>query len=132
MANSRMFEVAEQLLIRAKEGKLVWHGSPGVAAFLVRLDDLTLLIARLSWMPGPPPAPPGLTKLPKLPDLRKVSTYGFRLELLDGTGAVVGKLFSTPGDPEHKVLREIYEIAESGQPDIEGNIDKALEYLKRS
>jgi hypothetical protein len=125
-----MFEVAEQLLKRAKEGKLIWDKGLRGDAFMVRLPDSTLVISRLSWLPGPPPKPPGLPKLPELPDLRKVSTYGFRLELFDENGAMVGSLASTLGDPEHKVLRDIYEIAESSQPDIEENINKALDYLK--
>ena len=43
---------------------------------------------------------------------------------------MIGSLAATAGDPEHKVLRDIYELAEGVESDIDARIDKALEYLK--
>jgi hypothetical protein len=122
-----MIELAEQLLKRAREGSFAWEKAAGKDSYMVHFPDMAVAIARLSWLPGPPPAPPGL---PSPPDLRRISAYGFRLELFDESGAMIGSLAATAGDPEHKVLRDIYELAEGTYTDIDGSIDKALEYLR--
>ena len=77
--------------------------------------------------------------LPSLPDLRSISAYGYRLELFDEGGTMIGSMSATGGDPQHKVLREIYELAEGTydvpegkEGDLEVGINKALDYLKRS
>lgn len=127
MAGSRMIELAEQLSKRARDGKVTFEKAPGEDSYRVRFPDMAVVIARLSWLPAPPPPPPGF---PPLPDLRRVSTYGFRLELFDDeSGAMIGSLAATTGDPEHKVLRDIYQIAEGAESDVEAKIDKALKYL---
>lgn len=50
---------------------------------------------------------------------------------------MIGSLAATGGDPEHKLLREIYELAEGFYEVPEGKvhqteagIDKALKYLQ--
>ena len=134
MATSRIVEVADQLLQRAKAGKVPWQKADGKDTYLVSFPEISLGISRLSWLPGPPPAPPGL---PSLPDLRSISAYGYRLELFDESGAMIGSMAATGGDPQHKVLREIFELAEGTcevpegkESDLEVGINKALEHLK--
>lgn len=127
MAGSRMIELAEKLLERAQEGNVAWSKALGKDSYMVRFPDMAVAIARLSWLPGPPSPPPGL---PSLPDLRRVTTYGFRLELFDESGAMIGSLAATAGDPEHRLLSDIYHIAEAREGNIEAKIDKALEHLE--
>jgi hypothetical protein len=130
-----MTELAERLLQKAKSGNLPWQKAQGKDAYLVSFPEVTITISRLSWLPSPPPAPPGL---PPLPDLRKISTFGYRLELFE-SGAMIGSFAATGGDPEHKLLRQIFELAEGLHEGPEGEehqtevgIDKALEYLQDS
>lgn len=136
MTALRMAQLADHLLLKAKDGNLLWVKADGKDAFMVSFPEVLIAISRLSWLPAPPPAPPGL---PRLPDLRKASTFGYRLELFDESGTMIGSLAATAGDPEHKLLREIYELAEGFHEVPEGEelqteagINKALEYLKRT
>lgn len=129
MAKMRMIEVAEQLLDRAKAGTVAWQREFGNQRYLLGFPDMAIAISRLSWLPGPPLPPPGL---PTLPDLRSLGTYGYKLELLDENGGLIESLAATVGDPEHRVLKEIYDVAEVGERSIDESIDKALSYLKNS
>ena len=129
MAKMRMIEVAEQLLGRVKAGTVAWKKDFGNQRYLLGFPDMALAISRLSWLPGPPPPPPGL---PALPDLRSLGTYGYKLELLDENGWLIESLAATVGDPEHRVLKEIYDVAAVGEQNIDASIDKALDYLKNS
>jgi len=128
MAGLHMIEVAEQLFEKARRGEVDWVGPSDNDAYYVRLPDgMSLAISRLSWLPGPPPTPPGIRQLP---DLRRVSTYGYRLELFEETGPMIGSLAATTGDPEYTTLRGIYELAEGNEDGTRDKIDKALGYLK--
>jgi len=130
MAGSHMKEVAEQLLEKARRAKLIWVGPTDQDAYYVSLPDgMSLCISRLSWLPGPPRTLPGL---PELPDLRRVSTYGYKLELFDEKGPMIGSLAGTTGDVEYTTLREIYELAENERDDTQGKLSKALDYLKQA
>ena len=128
MPGLHMIEVAEQLLEKVRREKVTWVKATDNDAYYVRLPDgMSLAISRLSWLPGPPPKPPGL---PMLPDLRKVSTYGYRLELFEEQGPMIGSLAATTGDPEYTTLRRIYELAEGEKDNAEDKIKTALNYLK--
>lgn len=125
MSGLRMRDVAEQLLEKVRRAKLPWIKATNNAAYYVPLPDgMSLNISRLSWLPGPPPG------IPELPDLRRVSTYGYRLELFDEKGPMVGSLAATAGDNEYTVLREIYEIAEGEVDNTQDKIEQALNYIK--
>ena len=88
---------------------------------------MSLSISRLSWLPGPPPKSP---RFPEFPDLRKVSTYGYRLDLFEEQGPMIGSLAATTADPEYTTLRGIYELAEGEENNAQDKIRKALDYLK--
>ena len=70
--------------------------------------------------------------IPEFPDLSRVSTYGFRLELFEETGPMIGSLAATTGDPEYTTLRGIYELAAGEGEDAQDKIGKALDYLKEA
>jgi len=128
MAGLHMKEVAEQLFETARRAELAWVGPSEHDAYYVLLPDgMSLGISRMSWLPGPPPTPQGL---PDLPDLRRVSTYGYRLELFEEKGPMIGSLAATTGDPEYTILRGIYELAQGEGDDAQVKIEKALNYLK--
>ena len=128
MAGTHMIAVAEQFLEKARHGNLAWVGPTNNDAYFVGLPDgMSLTISPMSWLPGPPLTPPGL---PELPDLRRVSTYGYRLELFDEIGPMIGSLAATVGDPEYTTLRGIYELAQDDGDDSRAKIEKALNYLK--
>jgi len=129
MAKMRMIEVAEQLLKRAKAGTVGWKKDFGDQRYLLVFPDMAFAISRLSWLPRPPLPPPGF---PTPPVLRGLGTYGYKLELLDQNGGLIESLAATVGDPEHRMLKDIYEVAEIGEQNIDASIDKALEYLKNS
>ncbi|MCH7735713.1 MAG: hypothetical protein IH961_10935 [Chloroflexi bacterium] len=128
MAGTHMIEVAEQLLEKARRGDLAWAGPTNKDAYYLRLPDgMSLAISPMSWLPGPPVTPPGL---PELPDLRRVSIYGYRLELFEEKGPMIGSLAATVGDPEYSTLLAVYELAQDDGDDSQVKIEKALNYLK--
>ncbi len=147
MAGLRMIEVAEQLLEKARREKVAWvKATYNDAYYVVLPDGMSLAITRLSWLSGPPPKPPGL---PELPDLRKATTYGYRLDLFEDQGPMIaataadpvitigyeqgpmiGSLAATAADPEYTTLRGIYELAEGEGNNVQDKIRKALDYLK--
>lgn len=130
MAGLHMKDVAEQLLEKARLAKFDWVKATNNDVYYVLLPDgMSLAISRLSWLPGPPPIPDGL---PELPDLRRVSTYGYKLELFDEKGPMISSLAATTGDPEYTTLRAIYELAEGEGDDAQDKIGKALDYLKEA
>lgn len=125
MSALRMKDVAEQLLEKVRRAKLPWVKATNNDIYYVPLPDgMSLSISRLSWLPGPPPG------IPELPDLRKVSTYGYRLELFDENGPMIGSLAASAGDHDYTVLREIYEIADGEGDNTQDKLEQALNYLK--
>ncbi len=128
MAGSHMIEVAEQLLEKLQREKVDWAPATNNDVYYTKLTDgMSLSITRLSWLPGPPSKTPILAELP---DLRKVSTYGYRLDLYEERGPMIGSLAATTADPEYSTLRGIYELAEGEEDDAQDKIKKALDYLK--
>lgn len=109
MAETRMIEVAEELLRVAREGKAPWKAR-GSGLFEVSFGDMSLVIFR-------------------------TGAADYLLKLVNDRGEDVESLYvdtSKRNNAAYALLREIFELARGEALDIEGNIDKALEYLKRS
>jgi hypothetical protein len=110
MAESRMGELASQLLGSARARRLDWHEGVTKGSYVVDFPDISLSIRDLM----------GGTFA-----LTLINDEGYEIESIQG---ISSDLF---GDTLGTVLEEIYNIARRQTFDIEGNIDKALEYLRR-
>ncbi len=109
MPESKMNEVAEQLLRQSKEHKVSWAETGSRVAYRVHFPDIALTITRVS------------SSLGEVSDMR--------LELMSDGGRVIDSLDTAHENPMHSTLNQIFEIA---QQDIrDSGIDKALNYLKR-
>jgi hypothetical protein len=109
MAETRMIELAEELLRVAKAGKASWKGR-GPGLFEVTFPNMSLVIFRSG-------------------------AADYLLKLVNDRGEDVESLYVDTGNrdkPAYPLLREIFELACGQAIDIEGDIDKALDYLKRS
>ncbi len=106
MAESKMEELAQQLLRSAKGGTIQWSEGVG-ESYGVHFPDISLLI-------------------------KDQGTGIFELTLINGVGEKVESLRSYRDYPIGQTLREIHDIARRQMSDIDGTIDKALEYLRRA
>ena len=110
MPESKMNEVAEQLLSQSKEHKVSWEEISRRGAYRVHFPDIALTITRVNTY------------------LEEVS--GMRLELMSDAGSVIDSLETKPEDSMHSILSQIFDLAQ--QEIRDSGIDKALGYLKRS
>ena len=104
MAEPRMAEVADQLLLRARARKLGWREGVSPNSYVVDFPDISLSI--------------------------KETPDKFVLTLIDDHGNEVAHIDGI-FQKTYNILEEIYNIARRQTLDIDGNIDKALEYLRR-
>lgn len=106
MEESKMGELAKQLLNSAKARKLNWEEGTRSNSYMVDFPDVTLSISA------------GHEDF-------------FTLELINQDGTVVETLsLSVSFHLGGHILEEIYDIARHHVLDVDGTIDKALEYLK--
>ena len=109
MAESRMDEVAQELLRKSKDGKLQWEESGKRGSYRVIFPDVVLAISR---------------------DFPTEEDSDLTLELISEAGRVIDSLETTPEDPMHSTLSQMFDLAQQGIRD--SGIDKALDYLKRT
>lgn len=112
MPKSRMLELAEELLSRSKDGKVLWEKRPLVDSYEVKFPDISLVISRVG------------------------SSYILNLVNAQGTTieSLVSERRATPAVEVinyFPLLKEIFELAQHQAQNVEENIDKALEYLRR-
>jgi hypothetical protein len=112
MSKSRMLELAEELLRRPKDGKVFWEKRPLLDSYEVKFPDISLVISRLG------------------------SSYILNLVNAQGTTieSLVSERRTTPAvEVIHyfPLLKEIFELAQHQAQNVEENIDKALECLRR-
>ena len=107
MAESRMVEVAEELLRRSEAGDLSWEAPFTSNFYTVNLQDISLVIFN-----------PGRDE--------------YLLTLRDYVGKEIESYHAEPGTAGFQTLAQLFEVARRQALDVEGNIDKALEYLKGS
>ena len=105
MDESKMMELAQQLLDSARTGKLAWEEGTSRYSYIVNFQDIALVIVE-----------------------RSVGVH--HLELINGDGDGIESL-RPKNIATEEILQEIYDIARRQALDIDGNINKALEYLKR-
>lgn len=106
MQESKMVELADQLLRSTRARKLDWDEGIEKNSFTVHFPDVSLSI------------------------VNSVSGF-FTLELINDEGDVIETLPSRPGNTAYDTLREIYDMARRQVLDIDGTINKAIEYLGR-
>ena len=107
---SKMVELAGQLLDSARAGKIKWSQGVGSNSYSANLPDVSLVITRR--------------------DIRPPRTYF--LELVNNEGEMIESLSPYTSEEEHNVLTEIHDLARRYVLDIDGNIDKALDYLRNA
>jgi hypothetical protein len=110
MPESRINEVARELLGQSKEDKVDWESTGIRGSYRVIFPDVALTIYRVY--------------------LDYEETSDLLLELMNETGRVIDPLEAAPEHSMHCVLAQIFDLAERHVRDA--GIDKALEYLKRS
>ena len=110
MPESRMNELAQNLLDQSNQDKIDWESTGARASYRVIFPDVVLTISRVHL------------------DIRETSDL--RLELMNETGRVLNLLETAPEDSMHSLLEQIFDLAERHVRDA--GIDKALENLKRS
>ncbi len=106
MNQSRMAELANQLVSSARRGKLVWKEGLQRNSYVVRMPEVSLTIV-------------------------DKGDFWLALELTNQQGDVVDFLSSFDDRGAEPTLREIYNIARRSVLNADQNIDKALEYLRR-
>ena len=122
----RMYELARELLRRARAGNLEWQESGYPASYKVFFPDVALTISC-----GP--------KSTSVFETEKTYYESCQLDLMGEAGKTVGSLLTTfnlyggATDQEeeemHLVLTEIFDLAAAQVQDR--SINKALEYLRR-
>ena len=107
---SKMFELARQLLASSQAGKVKWEEGINSNSYTANLPEISLIITRTSR-----------------------EDLGYRLNLIDGKGRTIESLTSEVRLPRqnHDIMREIHDLARRSVMDVDENIDKALEYLRR-
>jgi hypothetical protein len=107
MADSRMFEVAQELLRIAREGKAPWEQS-SESSYRADVRGITLRISRSA------PA-------------------DYLLTLINDKGEDVESLYVSTTDrdnPAYPVLREIFSLARGQALDVEADLQIALDLLR--
>ena len=109
MPESRMNEVAQELLSQSSGHKVSWEETSRRGSYRVVYPDVVLIISRT---------------YPTLEDSE------LSLELMGETGRVVDSLDTQPEDDMYAVLGQIFDLAEQHVREI--GINKALDYLKQT
>ena len=106
MDRERMVHLAEELLQRAKSGKIAWEVGAMRNAFGVSLPDMSIKICREGAL--------------------------YTLSLLGLDDRTIDRLYSSkPYEPEFHMLQEIYDLARGRTaPRRDDNVEKAMGYLK--
>ena len=101
-----MMHLAEELLQRARSGKISWEVGPMRNAFGVTLPDMSIMVSR----EGPL----------------------YTLSLLGEENRTIDRLYSSKAyDPAFRILQEIYDLARGRTaPRRDETVDKAVGYLK--
>ena len=101
-----MMHLAEELLQRAKSGKIAWEVGPMRNAFDVTLPDMSIKISREGAL--------------------------YTLSLLGEDKRTIDRLYSSkPYDPAFKILQSIYDLARGRTaPCQDDTVDRAVGYLK--
>ena len=110
MPESRLNEVAQQLLDQSIDHKVAWEEAGRTDSYRVFFPDIVLAISRIQ------------------PSLGRDSDL--RLELMSDAGRVIDSLETTPEGEMHSILGQIFDLAE--QHVLDAGINKALDYLKRT
>ena len=108
MDKTRMMNLAEELLERAKNGKIAWEVGLMRNAFGFSLPNMSIMISR----EGPL----------------------YTLSLLGEDQRIVDRLYSSKAyDPAFRLLQEIYDLARGRTaPRRDDTVDKAVGYLRAS
>ncbi len=114
MQQSKMIELANQLLETAQAGKVMWGEGLNSDSYRADLPNVSIVITRTQ--PDP---------------------EAYRLDLIDGKGRKIESLATDTlsyidSIPQRQALRQIHDIARRHVLDIDQNIEKALEYLRRA
>ena len=101
-----MMHLAEELLQRAKSGKIAWEGGLMRNAYGVSLPDMSIMISREGAL--------------------------YTLSLLGEDQRTIDRLYSSkPYDPAFSMLQSIYDLARGRTaPRQDDTVDKAVGYLK--
>ncbi len=112
MQQPKMVQLAQQLLETARAGKVKWREGLASDSYTASLPDISLIITRTMLSP----------------------LEGYRLDLVNDKGKIIESISHELSDPlpRGQSLREIHDLARRDVLDIDGNIDKALEYLRRA
>ena len=110
MPESRMNEVAQELLSQSRDHNVTWEDSATKGSYRVFFPDVVLVISR------------------SYRSLEESSNL--LLELMNDSGRVVDCLDTTSEEAMHSVLSEIFDLAEQHVRDT--GVNKALDYLKRT
>jgi hypothetical protein len=106
MSESKLIKVAKELLQRARAGKVNWETTSSNDLLRVKFPDVELRIFHVARF--------------------------YTLSLVNEAGKQVDSLMASPDEPAHAILQEIFNLARSQVLDVEGNINKVLDYLKES
>jgi hypothetical protein len=120
MAETRMNELAEELLQRSRDGKVPWEEKPRGRrsepdGYQVVFPDGALILTRTEELRGE-----------SLEKLEEIVVY--RIDLLGDTGRIIDTLTHKPEEPMYQTLAEIFDLAEAYVRDT--GISKALDFLK--
>ena len=105
MQESKMIELANELLRSARSGNLAWEEDSEEDGYTVDFPDVSLSIVSQG--------------------------NNFALELINAEGETIESLRSAVAPQVWETLKEIFELARRQAWDIDGNISKALQYLRR-
>jgi len=108
MNESRMIQLAEELLRRAKVGKVAWEVGEMRNSYRVTLPDMALVINREGAL--------------------------YTLSLVDDDRRIIDRLYSAKAyDPEFQLLQGIYDLARGRTlPSSGETVERAMGYLKSS
>ena len=110
MQDTRMYELANELLRRSKSKKLQWKQTVrDDAKYRLNFPDVTIEISR---------------------DAFNGNDWRYQLTLINETGVIVDTISWRPSDTATKDpgLQDVFELAEAYSRD--GTIDRAIQYLK--
>lgn len=106
MDKSRMLELAEELLRRAKVGKVSWEVGAMRNSYGVTLPDLSLIISREGAL--------------------------YTLSLVGDDRRIIDRLYSSKAfEPEFQLLQGLYDLARGRTlPSSSETVERAMGYLK--
>ena len=126
MTRANMHELSEELLLQTQEGKVTWEEMEGSQdTYKVTFTDIALVISK--WAPLSQSSWQPLRDFSNSLNL-DIATYS--LELCNDSGEVEERLVAIPGQATHRVLREVFDLAQRQASPAGRNIEKALEYLR--